>query len=174
MKVKALGIIAGVLIAAAPLASFGAGLPAPFQGSSTLQADGTVKSLDLAKHSVTVLDAQGAEASFNITDARNLAQIRQGSKVHIRMVRDAMISVTHGAEALGAPAQVAQPDTVQRVAARVESVDHASGVMVLKSGNGAVFHIQGREPAMVASVTPGMQVVVAFAPQVNVAVAPVQ
>ncbi|WP_144137618.1 hypothetical protein [Paraburkholderia sp. BCC1884] len=174
MKVKALGIMASALIAAAPLASFGAGLPAPFQGSSTLRADGTVKSVDAAKHSVTVLDAQGGEASFNITDARNLAQIRQGSKVHIRMVREATISVTRGVEAQGAAAQTAQADTVQRVAARVESVDHGSGVMALKSANGAVFHIQGREPAMVANVTPGMQVVVAFAAQVNVAVAPMQ
>lgn len=90
MKVKALGIVAGALIAAAPLASFAAGLPAPFEGSSTLQADGVVKSVDQAKHSVTVLDAQGGEASFNITDIGNLAPIKQGGKVHIRMMRNAI------------------------------------------------------------------------------------
>ena len=89
MKVKALGIVAGALIAAAPLVSSAASLPAPFEGSSTLQADGVVKSVDQTNHSVTVLDAQGGEASFTITDTHNLAQIKQGGKVHIRMMRNA-------------------------------------------------------------------------------------
>ncbi len=177
MKAKAPGIIAGALIVAAPLVSFAAGLPAPFEGSSTLQADGFVKSVDQMKHSVTVLDAQGGEASFNITDPANLAQIRQGGKVHVRMVRNAVISVTRGADGHGNGAQStqgAQSNTVHNVTAEVQSIDHASGIMALKSANGAVFHIQGREPAKVAGVAPGMQVMVAFAQQVDVAVAPAQ
>lgn len=117
MKVKAVGIIVGALIAAAPLVSSAAGLPAPFEGSSTLQADGVVKSVDQAHHSVTVLDAQGGEASFNITDTRNLAQIKQGGKVHIRMMRNAVISVTQGADGQAATAQIAQPNAVQSVSA---------------------------------------------------------
>ncbi|MFM0201973.1 hypothetical protein PQR53_19130 [Paraburkholderia fungorum] len=173
MKNKALGIIAGALIAAAPLASFAAGLPAPFEGSSTLQAEGVVKFVDQAKHSVTVLDAQGGEASFNITETGNLAQIKQGGKVHIRMMRNAMVSVTRGADG-HTGAQAVQQNTVQNVSAEVQAIDHASGIMALKSPNGAVFHIQGREPAKVAGVTPGMQVSVAYAPQVSVAVAPAQ
>jgi Cu/Ag efflux protein CusF len=173
MKNKALGIIAGALIAAAPLVSFAAGLPAPFEGSSTLQADGVVKFVDQAKHSVTVLDAQGGEASFNITETGNLAQIKQGGKVHIRMMRNAMVSVTRGADGHAA-AQAVQQNTAQNVTAEVQAIDHASGIMALKSPNGAVFHIQGREPAKVAGVTPGMQVSVAYAPQVSVAVAPAQ
>lgn len=173
MKVKALGVIAGALIAAAPLVSSAAALPAPFEGSSTLQADGVVKSVDQANHSVTVLDAQGGEASFTITDTRNLAQIRQGGKVHIRMMRNAVISVTQSASGQAA-AQIAQPNTVQSVHARVESVDHDSGIMALKDPSGSLFHIQGRDPAKITGVTPGMQVVVAFAPQVSVAVAPAQ
>ncbi len=174
MKVKALGVIAGVLIAAAPLVSFAAGLPAPFEGSSTLQADGVVKSVDQANHSITVLDAQGGEASFNITDTHNLAQIKQGGKVHIRMMRNAMISVTRGADGQATAGHTTQPNTVQTVTAEVQAIDHASGVMALKGPNGSVFHIQGRDPAKIAGVTPGMQVVVAFAPQVSVAVAPAQ
>jgi hypothetical protein len=174
MKVKALGIVAGALIAAAPLVSFAAGFPAPFEGSSTLQADGVVKSVDQAKHSVTVLDAQGAEASFDITDTSNFAQIRQGGKVHIRMMRNAVISVTRSADGHGTAAQPAQADTAQNVTAEVQAIDHATGIMALKGPNGAVFHIQGREPARIANVTPGMQVSVAYAPQVSVAVAPAQ
>lgn len=174
MKDKALGIIAGALIAAAPLVSFAAGLPAPFEGSSTLQADGVVKSVDQAKHSVTVLDAQGAEASFTITDTSNLAQIRQGGKIHIRMMRNATVSVTRGADGHGSAAQQAPQNTGQNVSAEVQSIDHATGIMALKSPNGEVFHIQGREPAKLAGVTPGMQVLVAYAPQVSVAVAPAQ
>jgi Cu/Ag efflux protein CusF len=174
MKVKALGVIAGALIAAAPLVSFAAGLPAPFEGSSTLQAEGIVKSVDQTNHSVTVLDSQGGEASFNITDTHNLAQIKQGGKVHIRMIRNAVISVTRGADGHATGAQTAQPNTVQNVSAEVESIDHASGVMALKGSNGSVFHIQGRDLAKLTGVTPGMQVVVAFAPQVSVAVAPAQ
>jgi Cu/Ag efflux protein CusF len=174
MKGKALGFIAGALIAAAPLVSSAAGLPAPFEGSSTLQADGVVKSVDQANHSVTVLDAQGGEASFNITDTRNLAQIKQGGKVHIRMMRNAVISITQGVDGQAAAAHVAQSNTVQSVTAHVEAIDHASGIMALKGPNGSVFHIQGRDPAKITGVTPGMQVVVAFAPQVSVAVAPAQ
>jgi Cu/Ag efflux protein CusF len=174
MKDKALGIIAGALIAAAPLTSFAAGLPAPFEGSSTLQAEGVVKAVDQAKHSVTVIDAQGSEASFTVTDTSNLGQIKQGGKVHIRMMRNAVISVTRGADGHGAAAQPVQQNTVQNVTAEVQAIDHASGVMALKGHDGAVFHIQGREPAKVAGVTPGMQVSVAYAPQVRVAVAPTQ
>ncbi|MFB9121748.1 hypothetical protein E2553_36220 [Paraburkholderia dipogonis] len=174
MKVKALGIVAGALIAAAPFVSSAANLPAPFEGSSTLQADGVVKSVDQANHSVTVLDAQGGEASFTMTDTHNLAQIKQGGKVHIRMMRNAVISVTQGANGQPAAAQIAQSNTVQSVTALVESVDHASGIMALKGPNGSVFHIQSRDPAKITGLTPGMHVVVAFAPQVSVAVAPMQ
>ena len=174
MKVKALGLIASALIAVAPLASFAAGLPSPFEGSSTLQADGIVKSVDLANHSITVLDAQGGEGSFNITDTHNLAQIKQGGKVHVRMVRNAVITVTRGVDGHTTAAPSAQPNTVQTVNAEVQAIDHASGVMVLKGPNGSVFHIQGRDPAKIAGVTPGMQVLVAFASQVSVAVAPAQ
>ncbi len=174
MKVKAFRVIAGALIAAAPFVSFAAGLPAPFEGSSTLQADGLVKAIDQANHSVTVLDTQGGEASFNVTDTRNLAQIKQGGKVHIRMMRNAVITVTRSADGQVTAPQTGQPDTVQTVTARVEAIDHASGIMALKGADGSVFHIQGRDPARTAGVTPGMQVAVAFAPQVSVAVAPTQ
>jgi hypothetical protein len=174
MKVKASGLIAGALLAVAPLVSFAAGLPAPFEGSSTLQADGVVKSIDQARQSLTLLDAQGGEGSFTVTDARNLAQIRPGSKVHIRMIRNAVIRVTHAADGQGKLAQTAQRDTVQNVTAEVAAVDHANGVLALKGANGSVFHIQGRVPATVADVTPGMQVLVTFAPEVSVAVAPAQ
>jgi hypothetical protein len=68
MNKKALGIVAGALIAAAPLVSSAAdALPAPFEGASVLQADGIVKGVDQAKHAVTVIDAHGGEASFAVT-----------------------------------------------------------------------------------------------------------
>lgn len=174
MKAKALGLIAGALIAVAPLASFAAGLPAPFEGSSTLQAEGVVKAVDPANRSVTVLDTQGGVASFNVTDTHNLAQLRQGGKVQVRMMRNAVISVTRGVDGQAAAEQSAQPGTVQRVTAQVEAIDHMSGIMALKGPNGSTFHIQSRDPANAAGVMPGMQVVVAFAPQVSVAVAPTQ
>ena len=174
MKIEASGIVAGALLALAPLVSFAAGLPAPFEGRSTLQAEGVVKSIDQARQSLTLLDAQGGEGSFTVTDARNLAQIRQGSKVHIRMVRNAVIRVTHAADAQGKLAPTAQHDTLQNVTAEVTAVDHANGVLALKGANGLAFHIQGREPAAVANVTPGMQVLVQFAQEVSVAVAPAQ
>jgi Cu/Ag efflux protein CusF len=173
MKVQARRIIAGALIAAAPLMSFAAGLPAPFEGSSTLQAEGVVTSVDMAKHSVTVRDARGSQASFNVTDSRDLTQIKQGGKVHVRMVRNAVISVTRGA-GQGAATPVVQSNTAGNVTAEIQTVDHASGILALKGPNDAVFHIKGREPATLANVTPGMQVSVAFAPQASVAVVPAQ
>jgi hypothetical protein len=172
MKVKACGIIAGALMASASLVSSAAGLPGSFEGTSTLQADGVVKSINEAQRSLTVLDARGSEASFTITDARDLAQISPGGKVQIRMVRNAVISVTRAADGQGTPAQTVQPDTPHNVNAEVQTVDRASGVMALKRSNGTVFHIQGRETAKVAEIAPGMQVSVVFAPLASVAVAP--
>ena len=165
MNKKVLGIVAGALIAAAPLVSSAAdSLPAPFEGNSVLQADGIVKGVDQAKHAVTVVDAHGGEASFTVTDTSNLAQLHQGSKVHVRMVRSALVSPTHGAAGV--------QSSPQNVTAEVVALDRASGVVELKGPNGAVFHIQGRDPVKVGNLQPGMHVEVAYAPQVSVAVAP--
>ena len=166
MNKKALGMVAGALLAAAPLVSSAAdSLPAPFEGSSVLQAEGIVKGVEQAKHAVTVVDAHGGEASFTVTDASNLAQLHQGTKVHVRMVRSALVSPTHGA----AGVQLSP----QNVTAEVVALDSASGVIELKGPGGAVFHIQGRDPVKVGNLKPGMHVEVAYAPQVSVAVAPV-
>lgn len=183
MNTKALGMIAGALLVMASLVSSAAELPAPFEGSSTLQADGIVKSVDPARHQVTVIDPRGSEASFTVTEAGNLAQIRQGAKVHVRMMRNATISVTRGVKGgAAAPAvhmgttnaTAADSASLQNVTADIQTIDHASGVIALKGANGAVFHIQSRDPARLAAVREGMQVAIAFAPQVSVAVAPVQ
>lgn len=174
MKVKASGIVAGALLALAPLVSSAALLPAPFEGSRTMQAEGVVKSIDQAKRSLTVLDAHGGEGAFTVTDARSLAQIRLGSKVHIRMIRNAVIRVTHAADGQGKLAQAAPRDSAQTLTAEVAAVDRATGVLALKGADGSAFHIQSREPAAVANVAPGMQVSVTFAPEVSVAVAPAQ
>jgi fructose-1,6-bisphosphatase/inositol monophosphatase family enzyme len=169
MKVKASGFIAAMLLAVAPLVSGAAELPAAFDATSTLQAEGVVKTINQAQRSLTVLDAQGHEASFNITDARDLTKLSEGGKVHLRMVRNAVVRVT---QAASGQSPAAQPDTIERVSAEVQAVDHASGVMALKRANGTVFHLQGREPANVAGVSVGMQVSVVFAPKASVAVAP--
>jgi hypothetical protein len=174
MKAKLMGLVAGGLFAMSPFVSNAAALPAPFEGSTTLQADGLVKAIDVPAHSIIVLDAQGSEASFTITDPRSLAQIREGGKVHIRMMRNAVVSVTSGADGQGSVVRRAPADTVNNVSATVEAIDHVSGVMALKGASGSVFHIQSRDPARLAGVVPGMQVMVAFESQVNVAVAPAQ
>jgi len=171
-------MIAGAFIALSPFSAFATGFPAPFEGSSTLQAEGVVKSVDRAKHSVTVRDAQGGEASFELTEKGNIERIRQGEKVHIRVMRNALISVTRDADGQAAPAAADAPsgqtNPEQNVNAQVQAVDHATGVVALKGPSGSVFHVQGRVPAQLANLTPGMQVLVAFAPQVSVAVAPAQ
>lgn len=166
MNWKTLGIVAGALIAAAPLVSSAAEpLPAAFEGNSVLQADGVVKGVDQARHAVTVVDTHGGEASFTVTDTSNLGQIHPGSKVHVRMVRSALVSPSHGALAAQSP---------QNFTAEVVTSDRASGVVELRGPNGDVFHIQGRDPVKVANLQPGMHVDVAYAPQVSVAVAPAQ
>jgi Cu/Ag efflux protein CusF len=159
------GIFAGVLIALTPLVSSAAdAVPASFEGRSVLQADGVVKGVDLDRHVVTVVDPRGSVASFNLTDTSNLRQIRPGNKVLIRMIRTAVISASHGAEATA-------PSSPQNVAAEVQGVDRASGVVALKGADGAVFHIQGGDLSKVANLQPGTHVRVAYAPQVSVAVA---
>jgi hypothetical protein len=55
--------------------------------------------------------------------------------------------------------------------AEVVALDRASGVVELKGPNGAVFHIQGRDPVKVGNLQPGMHVDVAYGSQVSVAVA---
>lgn len=173
MKFKAAGVIASLLIAAASQVSFAAAFPVPFEGRSTLQAEGVVQSLDQVNHTVTVLDAHGGRASFNITDPRDLTQIGQGGNVHLRMTRNAVVSVTQSADGQVATAAPIHSNDGQNVTAFVEAVDHASGLLALKGADGAIFHIQSQEPAKVASIAVGMQVSVAFASQVSVAVAPV-
>lgn len=164
MNKKTLSIVAGALIAAAPLVSSAAeSLPVAFEGSSVLQADGVVKGVDPARHAVTVVDANGGEASFTITETGNLAQIHPGAKVHVRMVRSAHVSPSHGALTAQSP---------QNVTAEVVALDRASGVVELRGPTGEVFHIQGRDPVKLANLQPGMHVDVAYAPQVSVAVAP--
>ena len=162
------GIVAGVLIAVTPLVSSAAdAVPASFEGRSVLQADGVVKSVDPDRHVVTVVDPRGSVASFNVTDTSNLGQIRPGNKVLIRMTRTAVISASHGADA-------AAPSSPQNVAAEVQGVDRASGIVALKSADGALFHIQGRDLSKVANLQPGTHVRVAYASQVSIAVAPAQ
>ena len=164
MNKKTLGIVAGALIAAAPLVSSAAGAPlVAFEGNSVLQAEGVVKGVDPVRHAVTVVDSHGGEASFTVTDTSNLVQIHPGSKVHVRMTPSALVSPSHGAFAAQSP---------QNVTAEVVALDRTSGVIQLKGADGAVFHIQGRDPAKLASLQPGMHVDVAYAPQVSVAVAP--
>jgi hypothetical protein len=121
-----------------------------------------------------VLDAQGGEGSFTVTDVRNLAQLRPGSKVHIQMIRNAVIRVTEGADGKGKLAQGTPRDTMQNVTAEVTAVDRSAGVLALRGASGSVFHIQSRTPAAVANLAAGMQVSVTYAPQVNVAVEPAQ
>ena len=174
MKFKTCGFIAGVLMATTSLVSFAASLPIPFEGISALQADGVVKSINPIQHSLTVLDARGGEASFTVADAHDLAKISPGGKVQIRMTRNVVVRVTHAENGQDTLAQTAQPDTHDNVSAEVQAVDRESGILALKRGNGAVFHIQGREPGKVAELAPGMRVSVVFAPQASVAVAPIQ
>ncbi len=161
-------IVAGALIAMSPLVSSAAdAVAASFQGRSVLQADGVVKGVDTITHVVTVVDPQGRIASFNLTDTSNLGHIRPGDKVHVRMTRTAVVSASHGADAT-------VPSSPQNVAAEVQGVDRASGVVALKGADGAVFHIQGGDLMNVASLQPGTHVRVAYAPQVSVAVTPAQ
>jgi hypothetical protein len=165
MNKKAFGIVVGALFAATPLISAAAdSLPAPFEGNSILQAEGVVKSIDQAKHSVTVTDANGGEASFVVANASNLKQIHKGSAVHVRMVRTALVSPTSGATGAQSPAG--------NVSAEVVTLDHASGLLELKSSNGAVFHIKGSDPAKVGDLKPGMHVEVAYAPKASISVEP--
>lgn len=162
------GIVAGVLIAMSPLVSSAAdALPASFQARSVLQADGIVKGVDPITHAVTVVDPQGRTASFNLTETSNLSHIRPGDKVHVRMTRIAVVSASRGADATA-------PSSPQNVAAEVQGVDRASGVVALKGADGTVFHIQGGDLSKVANLQPGTRVRVAYAPQVSVAVAPAQ
>jgi Cu/Ag efflux protein CusF len=162
------GIVAGALIALTPaLSSAADALPAQFEGRSVLQADGVVKGVDQVRHVVTVVDSHGAVASFNITDTSNLDHIQPGNKVQIRMTRTAVVSASHGAQA-------SAPSSPQNVAAEVQGVDRASGVITLKAVDGTVFHIQGSDLTKVASLRSGTQVRVAYAAQVSVAVAPAQ
>jgi hypothetical protein len=162
------GIVAGSLIAITPVvASAADALPASFEGRSVLQADGVVQGVDQARHVVTVVDPHGSVASFNITDTSNLGQIHSGSKVVIRMTRTAVVSAAHGADATA-------PSSPQNVAAVVQGVDHASGVIALQGADGAVFHIQGGDLSKVTGLQTGSHVRVAYASQVSVAVAPAQ
>lgn len=162
------GIVASALIAMTPLVSSAAQpMPASFEGRSVLQATGVVQSIDQARHVVTVGDQHGGVASFNVNEASDLGHLQPGRKVVVSMTRTAVVSPSHGSDA-------SAPSSPQNVAAEVESVDRASGVVALKGPDGAVFHIQGGDRTKVANLQPGTHVRVAYAAQASIAVAPAQ
>ncbi|MDE1181574.1 hypothetical protein [Paraburkholderia sp.] len=165
-SLKVVKICTAVLISTIPFLSFAADGPLPksFEASSTLQAEGIVESIDLAKSAVTVTDSNGSEASFVVTDSADLGKIRQGGKVHIRMMRNATVSFAH----------TQNTGSAQTVVAEVQDIDHQSGVLTLKPAHGPVFHIQTREPEKLSKIVRGTPVEINYAQQVNIAVSAAQ
>jgi len=176
-------VIAGAVIALAPLSpqaaqpAASAASSAAIAGVSVLQAEGTVQAVDRVAHTVTVKDAASGQATFNVNpDTTKLAELKSGDKVRVRMVRDAVITLTPHASAntMGQNAANADPVAQNNITAEVVSVDQKSGVLALRGPKGAVFHIQASNAAQVAQLSAGTHVDVVYAPTANVSVSAAQ
>jgi Cu/Ag efflux protein CusF len=171
--------IAGAIIALAPLSPQAAqpaasvASTAAIAGVSVLQAEGTVQAVDRVAHTVTVKDAASGQATFNVNpDSTRLSELKAGDKVRVRMMRDAVITLTaHAApNTAGQGATGADPMAQTKVAAEVVSVDQKTGVLALRGVKGAVFHIQANNAGQVAHLSAGTHVDVVYAPTANVSV----
>jgi hypothetical protein len=196
MKHKVVAVVFGAWVMVAPFASSHAQVaqvaqvaqaarPAaaaphatPIEGVSVLQAEGTVQAVDRATRAVTVNDAAGGQATFTVgEDSKNLAQLKPGDRVRVRMVREAFISMSTGnAPAAGSVhpgSSVAGAGGVAGTvvsAAEVVTVDQKSGVLALTSPDGRVFHVQVQDPVKIARLSPSTRVDVAYSAKVSVSV----
>jgi Cu/Ag efflux protein CusF len=182
-KLAIAATVTGALIAFAPLSPQAAqpaasvASTATIAGVSVLQAEGTVQAVDRVAHTVTVKDAASGQATFNVNpDSTKLSELKAGDKVRVRMVRDAVITLSpHGsANTTGQSAANADPMTQNNIVAEVVTVDQKSGVLALRGPKGALFHIQASNAAQLAHLSAGAHVEVAYAPTATVSVSAAQ
>jgi Cu/Ag efflux protein CusF len=183
-KLAIAAVTSGALIALASLNSYAAqpvapGVsPAPIAGVSVLQAEGIVQAVDRVAHTVTVKDAASGQATFNVSpDSTKLAELKQGDKVRIRMVRDAVISPSgsssNNARSAGAATANAGKDdqaAQNTIAAEIVTVDRTTGVVALKGAKGDRFHVQISDAVQSAHLVAGMHVQVVYAASATVSV----
>ncbi|WP_153101937.1 hypothetical protein [Paraburkholderia hayleyella] len=141
----------------------------PFVGVSTLEAPGIVKAVNQARRSVTVTDPQlHNEATFDIDpNGGNLAQIKRGSKVRLLMAREVILGLAKGS---AGQTKISLPGNSESTLALIQSINHSSGVVVLQKADGSATRIKGRDPLKMASLQPGMQLILVPAPKVSVSV----
>jgi hypothetical protein len=141
----------------------------------------TVRSVDQENRTVTVEGPNGRQFTFKVPEqAQNLDQVTVGSKFRVRYVESVAIGVAPGdaqvaseepsatvAEAVELAPKGATPGglvaRVLQITAKVESIDQASRMVVVRGPNDELREFRvGEEVERLSEVKPGDTVVVRF------------
>ena len=113
-----------------------------------MKVTGTVKSVNVATRTVTIVDAQGASASLEVgQDVPNLDKLASGMRVFGTTTRRVHLTV------LGDGEQAAN-------VAQVVSIDEKSGVVMLQDAQGEPMTVQASDAGKAAALKAGARVAV--------------
>jgi hypothetical protein len=148
MKIKFLSFLFPAVLAAASFAVSAAPGAATVDGSASVKVTGTVKSVNVATRTVTIVDAQGATASLEVgQDVPNLDKLASGTRVFGTTTRRVHLTVLADGE---------QAPNV----AQVVSSDEKSGVVTLLDAQGESMTVQASDAAKAAALKAGARVAV--------------
>jgi hypothetical protein len=117
-------------------------------GEASMKVAGTVKSVDAAKRTVTIVDAQGGSASLEVgEDVRNLYKLQSGQRVFGTTNRQVHLTVLSAGEQAPRVAQVV-------------SVDQTAGVVVLKDAQGETVNVKAGDTRKAATLKAGDRVAI--------------
>jgi hypothetical protein len=156
MKSKARKLVKSALIAAASSMVMTGAFAASIDGTTLVRVGGKVRSVDVATHQVTVVNANGATEVFRVgSNVAGLDQLKAGTNVVGMTQRSVRLTVLDSSSLSAVPS----PDGDQTVAS-VARVDRGRGVMTLKDTQGAELTVQANSPKAAATVVPGTRVLV--------------
>jgi len=154
---KALWSFKAALIAAASSMIMAGAFAATIDGTASVRIAGRVQSVDMSKHLVTVVNAQGGTEAFQVgNDVPNLDKLKPGTNVYGTTQRAVRLTVLEASSLAAVPS----PNGNQ-VLASVARVD--DGLMTLRDTQGAVLMVQANSPADAATVITGTRVLVNLA-----------
>jgi Cu/Ag efflux protein CusF len=140
---------------------------------ANVSVTGTVTDVDVADRRVTVMNAQGEERSFRVDPAvKSLGTLKTGDRVQVDYLLAMAVALSKGGEGIrqkveseaaahapqdGKPS--VQKERVTTLVANVLSVDRARHSVRLQGPAGRIGDVKVRDPAALADVQPGDQVV---------------
>jgi hypothetical protein len=125
----------------------------PIAGTMHGQVIGELKAVDVAARRVTVVDTLGHATSLTLgPDAQDLDKLELGTRVNGTAMKSVTLTPVRNT-----PPQVMLPGD-KRFVARVDSVDHQTGKIVLKDGDNLPIEVFAQDPSRTAKLAGGSMV----------------